>query len=565
VKDLSVESIRRKIAANLRNRRASAGDEPRPLSGAVPSAADPRQPEEMPSPKRLSSFEAFLWNFGSRHAAAVKKMPVIKDLAEKYYWKLSVKQMHKMHKEKRMTQQHPEDRDLDFAGRHLNYEPFLKEVRREGVKGWIKAAIYKVIGFFGWWQAQINIAFHREIDGLKRKVSGWERAIGDLSAGLQAREQAVRELATRLSSREREMEELSRRLGVVSRSGDALYNEVSEIRHVLAAKDREVRELNDRIGATSRNGDALYNEVSEIRQVLAAKDREVLELNDRIGDAIAGLTTKTEKIEEDGVRIQDLLRELAFVRRRMDMLNYELKKRTGISADQTVKELADKHSLAENYIYFAFENTFRGSRELIRERQSQYLGYVREAYARVKTGYVLDIGCGRGEFLELLSASGIAGKGVDVNDEFAGFCRGNGLDAEKSDALDFLVSVQDGSLAAVTAFQVVEHLGTDYLIELINASFQKIRPGGVVILETVNPFSLYAMRNYYADLTHRNPVPPGTLKFLLETAGFVEAEIIYSSPVPDAVKLSGSDENTAKLNSFLFGFQDYAVMGRKLG
>lgn len=272
-----------------------------------------------------------------------------------------------------------------------------------------------------------------------------------------------------------------------------------------------------------------------------------------------GIEIQTEQFKEElkvsmevfNHKIEDINKRLNFVSSKLDILNYELKKRAG------------KDFSPESHIYFAFENTFRGSRDDIKNRQLKYVNYIIDAYKVSKGKYLLDIGCGRGEFLEILKEHNIPSKGIDIDKENTSVCKEFQLDVELIDILQFLKSVDNNSLIGITAFQVVEHFNTAYLIEFIRVSFQKIKEGGVIILETANPLSFYSLKNFFLDLTHRNPIPPDTLRFLVETSGFRSIEVIFSSPVQDEIKLKGNDENIRKLNEVLFGFQDYVVIGRK--
>jgi len=213
--------------------------------------------------------------------------------------------------------------------------------------------------------------------------------------------------------------------------------------------------------------------------------------------------------------------------------------------------------------YVAFEDKFRGRRDDIKARQSVYLEFVLSAYLSIGDGFVLDVGPGRGEFLELCREQNVPARGIDINAKCVNVCREMGLVCEYGDALDYLISLEDESLVGVTAFQVIEHLGTKGMIDLIQVSYQKLKPGGVIVLETVNPKTLASLRNFYIDLTHNRPVMPETLKFLFESNGFKSVEIKYYSCVPEEHQLTGDDKNIEKLNNMLFGFQDYAVVGWK--
>jgi O-antigen chain-terminating methyltransferase len=204
---------------------------------------------------------------------------------------------------------------------------------------------------------------------------------------------------------------------------------------------------------------------------------------------------------------------------------------------------------------------------------------------------VLDIGCGRGEFLDLLREHGVSARGVDLNDEMAALCRERGLQAVAGDALQYLEAQPDGSLGGLFAAQVVEHLEPGYLMRLLETAYHKLRPGSKIVLETINPACWYAFfSSYIRDITHVRPLHPDTLQYLLVASGFQRVEIQYSAPFPDESKLqplsvgasageSGTaetqaapagevaavfNENVRKLNSLLFTYLDYAAVGERL-
>ena len=139
----------------------------------------------------------------------------------------------------------------------------------------------------------------------------------------------------------------------------------------------------------------------------------------------------------------------------------------------------------DSYKYVGFEDQFRGSQHDIRERVAAYVPLFEGA------SDVLDVGCGRGEFLDLLRAAGISARGIDLNDEMAAVCRERGLDATAGDALSYLLSLPDGSLGGLFAAQVVEHLEPDYLMRFLDAAYHKLRPGSKIVLETINPACWY--------------------------------------------------------------------------
>jgi SAM-dependent methyltransferase len=218
--------------------------------------------------------------------------------------------------------------------------------------------------------------------------------------------------------------------------------------------------------------------------------------------------------------------------------------------------------------YVGFEDRFRGSRDEIRSRL--------EAYLPIFSGAtdVLDIGCGRGEFLNLLREHGIGGRGLDLNHEMVEVCRTQGLEAAEGDALGYLRSLPDQSLGGLFAAQVAEHLEPDYLLELLEEAFVKLRPGAAIVLETINPACWFAFfSSYIRDITHVRPLHPDTLSYLLTAHGFQEVTVRYSAPYPERDKLvrvtgegvieDAVNANADKLNALLFTDMDYAAIGRR--
>ncbi|MGV3517083.1 class I SAM-dependent methyltransferase [Luteitalea sp.] len=222
----------------------------------------------------------------------------------------------------------------------------------------------------------------------------------------------------------------------------------------------------------------------------------------------------------------------------------------------------------ESFKYVGFEDQFRGSTTVIRERLQDYLA--------VFDGQqdVLDIGCGRGEFLDLLRQQGIRARGLDINHEMVEECRQRGLDASEGDALSYLQGLEDDSLGGIFAAQVVEHLQPDYLVRLLQRAGEVLRPGGVLALETVNVACWFAFfQSYVRDITHVRPLHPDTLAYFVRASGFPHVDVQYRSPYPEVHKLQhvpGADAaayamnaNVDTLNSLLFTHLDYAVIARK--
>lgn len=226
-----------------------------------------------------------------------------------------------------------------------------------------------------------------------------------------------------------------------------------------------------------------------------------------------------------------------------------------------------------HFDYYWFESIHRGDRALIKRRQQPYLEFFEGC------SNVLDVGCGRGEFLELMAEKGIGGYGIDIESDSVQYCIDSGLRAIQDEALDHLASIADESIDGVFISQVAEHLTPGELIELVGLAYARMRPGGFVVIETPNPQCLLIFASFfYADLSHVQPIHPETMRFLLLSAGFKDVEIKLTNPVPRNQRLgkivvadlpagetwvNELNQNVEKLNSVLFSYMDYAAVAKK--
>lgn len=208
--------------------------------------------------------------------------------------------------------------------------------------------------------------------------------------------------------------------------------------------------------------------------------------------------------------------------------------------------------------WMGFAEQFRGSEDRIRQHQKCYV-----ARFAVAAGEVLDIGCGRGEFLEAAKDAGIAARGIDQSHESVALCRSKGLDVEQADMFAYLESLADGSLGGAYCAQVVEHLPPAAVPRLVKLLSQKLRLGALVAIETPNPecLAIFAT-HFYLDPTHTRPVPAPLLRFYLESEGFGSVEIERLTPAVDS--MPALSELPPAFRDAFFGGLDYAIFARKL-
>lgn len=332
----------------------------------------------------------------------------------------------------------------------------------------------------------------------------------------------------------------------------------------------------EQIGAAAEHMDDIVHEMRLYREALLARER-------RSEAAVSALTASHEELRATVSVLQQAAQN---IKREVERTRDQVGARsvsgyvpgsnpvaTGSAPGSSPSSQLDT---LDSHKYVGFEDAFRGTSEDIRRRVTEYLPLFAGA------SDVLDIGCGRGEFLALLREQGVTGRGVDLNAAMVEVCREQGLDATEVDGLTYLRSLPDGSLGGLFAAQVIEHLEPRYLTQLLDAAYDKLRPGAPIVLETINPACWFAFfESYIRDITHVRPLHPDTLKYLLIASGFAAVDIRYRAPYPEPEKLQpvtgaaaspdGSladwaetiNGNVEKLNRLLFTYLDYAAVGRR--
>ena len=313
---------------------------------------------------------------------------------------------------------------------------------------------------------------------------------------------------------------------------ESLHRQRAEFDHAIAAHARLLQRLDERTAAgladVMRHNDALF---ARVDQKLDRYRRQSRDLWSRLGSLIAAA-------EAD----PGAARPSAEVQR-----------------EQTYLEL---------------ERRYRGTEEEIVERISVYLPHLEGK------GEILDLGCGRGEALELLRDHGIPARGIDSSTEMIAHCREKGLDTERADLFEHLAEVREGTLGGVVSFHVIEHLPAPSLERLVRLAWRALKPGGVLILESPSPLSVVmSARNFWIDPTHDRPVHPASLEITFREAGFEPVHRLDLHPFPDderlpeidLARLAADQRELADqinrlrdiLDDLLFGARDFGMVGVK--
>lgn len=361
---------------------------------------------------------------------------------------------------------------------------------------------------------------------------------------------------------ETQMQRLNEHLNIADTQLQRLYERLSNLDEYKSAIDRRVEELHERSCLVNNN---IQEVEAKFNNIVTETNNSIVTVKQRV-DAIANQMQK-----EDSYLKNDLIQQKRLITLFLEQARQRLPEFFNQQQLQTFVQ-EEQHSL--DALYAAFEEEFRGSRELILNRLKVYLPIIAQAKIGTSDTPILDVGCGRGEWLELLRECGYTAQGIDINRVMLEQCRIKGLEVIEADAITYLQSLPDVSLGGVTGFHIIEHLPFEALIKLLIETARVIKPGGLVIFETPNPENIIVGScNFYSDPTHRNPLFPPTVKFLMEQHGFVNVEILRwrEFRIEDNLKFLEADHLLAPtlnpileiIKSSFFAAPDFAVIGYK--
>ena len=431
--------------------------------------------------------------------------------------------------------------------------------RPSGLKNALVQRVKRLIARALDWHIREQVEFNR---GAMACVHASLEALTDVSRGLAALAAHHRQLREEIEARERqlreEIEARERQLRVelepVRRAGVETAEQMADIRRHWAEW---------RPGFEERRSASEIHILRTISELQGAFQHRVTLLEQNYREIVRHQHSEfTAAIERNAIEIQQRLwKDLEQVRLEYEKLIYTelraLRQKQRLSQETATAAPAD-FSRTFPIDWMRFAETFRGSEDRIRERQrrhaAKFAGAVHE---------VLDLGCGRGEFLEAARDAGLAARGVDLSNESVTLCRSKGLQAECADLFDYLASLPPRSLGGAFCAQVVEHLAPERVPALVQLLSEKLHPGALAVIETPNPECLAIFAShFYIDPTHTRPVPAPLLRFYLEEAGFGGVEVERLEPAIESMPALG--ELPASIRDAFFGGLDYAIFSRKL-
>lgn len=333
-----------------------------------------------------------------------------------------------------------------------------------------------------------------------------------------------------------------------------LIEEIIELHAQISQINERLQPINELLNTIDNNWVSMGDRISAI-------DNQI----QKIPESLTAFNTKLQQIDDRHLKNDNYLKNDLLQQKRLIALFLEdAKKRLPeVHTQDELKKIVDEKQHLLDGFYTAFEDSFRGSNEDIINRLKVYLPFLRDARVGTADSPILDVGCGRGEWLQLMIECGYSAKGLDINRVMIEQCQARGLEVIESDVMAYLKSLPDHSLGAVTGFHIMEHLPFEILMELFYETVRVLKPGGLTIFETPNPENLLVGScNFYYDPTHRHPLPPPTIEFIANFVGLSRVQILRLHPLSHQIVVDDS-ELAKRFNEYFYSFMDYSVIGFK--
>ena len=471
-------------------------------------------------------------------------------------------------------------------GLHNDVLQFIKKVMRRSLT-WYTRPLHR-------FQASVVRALENVTNLLQKQgqaLLNESAALRQVADQVQTQSETLREAREQLQMQSGALREAREQLQMQSDALRETREQVEKQRESLRTASEQVQSLSVVVqDAAERALSQLMEQVQPLRSELSRIYEKQMELELKLRDelevakssaTLAQQNSRVDLLHAQVKAVQEQLRQMAAVTRGKERdlrrISYALETSNltcpqPATASTTIAPIPPIYPSEirrdDEFDYFLFEDYYRGNEAEIRGRQNAYIELFRGREG------VVDIGCGRGEFLEMLRDNDIPARGVELGTDQYLLCREKGLDVIQQDLFTFLESQPDASLGGMFSAQVIEHMTASDQLRFVSLAYQKCSPQSPVVFETINPECVYALvHNFFLDPTHVRPVHPGTLKFAMESRGFRDVQLRFSSPVSQGqiprLTLNGDPDlqpfNLAmeRLNELLYGHQDYAAIGWK--
>ena len=412
-------------------------------------------------------------------------------------------------------------------------------------------------------------ALHNYLQALNERVAAIDNHLQASDERVAAIDNHIQASDERVAAIDNHIQASDERVAAIDNHIQASDERVAAIDNHLQASDERVAAIDNHLQASDERVAALYNHIQASDERVAALYNHIQASDERVAaidNHLQGNDKRISAIDESHLKNDSYIKnDLSQQKRLIALFLEEARQRLSEPFNQEqLQSFANEKQHSLDAFYAAFEDQFRGSREEIINRLKVYLPLIQE----IKTGtpelHIVDVGCGRGEWLEILREFGYIARGIDTNRVMIDQCKTRGLEVIEEDGISYLQSLPDAELDVVSGFHIIEHLPFEVLIKLFDETIRVLKPGGIAIFETPNSQNLLVSSNsFYLDPTHLHLLPSPLIKFVAESRGLCQVKLMPLHPYPENFKFSGSDI-AERFNDYFYGPQDYAVIGYKL-
>lgn len=432
-----------------------------------------------------------------------------------------------------------------------------------------------------------NIETGNTVNSLRDTMSDIESGLHQLTKQVQKLTEQHSELTQLIGGQKAEQEKrASRQQELIQLQDQKLANHeqlLTKQQQLFSAQEQLVSALGENLSSVERQlydlqnhsnfSDGLFQDFRK-RQDQLQTSLQHLEGHSHglewVGEAYQSMEQRIGATEARAEALNIRLREVQEFKALVSELNQNLKQAPQVTSEETNTVRAANaveafNSSTRDLAYHEFQLLHRGSEEHLKASQQFYVQLIEQSLGTGHKLNALDLGCGDGVFVELLTEQGWNAVGVDKNQSMIRAGLKNGLNLHEQDLFKFLSQAEPNSYEVISAFQVIEHLKSEWLERLLAQSLRALSPGGLLLLETINPKTICAHKWFHMDLTHEKLILPETLQWMSETVGFEVVKWKGIHPVEEEQRLENpnGDANVEKLNEFLFGDQDYYFLARK--
>ncbi len=341
---------------------------------------------------------------------------------------------------------------------------------------------------------------------------------------------------------------------------DKRFNQIDS---QVKVSDERFNQLDNQVKASDKHFNQLNNQVKVSDERFNQVDSQAKALNERLNY----INSRVQELNGSYLQNDSYIKnDLVQQKRLLTMFLEEARKSLPEPFNQEqLQNILNEEKHLSDALYVAFEDKFRGSREEIFDRLKVYLPLIEEAKLGTSDSAILDVGCGRGEWLELLREFGYTARGLDINRVMIEQCLNRGFEVIESDVISYLQSLEDSSLGAITGFHIIEHLPFETLMTLFAEAIRVIKPGGLIIFETPNARNiLVSSGDFYRDPTHKTPIHPDTVAFLAESQGFIKSKSYFFEEIEGKLHLiSSSNVKFDDLNDYVKISRDMVLTAHK--